>query len=397
MAIGLDLAFHPLSPPAKEKLDPTDLGIKLRRLCGLFVFIKNSRIYLIHQTAREFLISKQNGRPESTKWQQSVNLQEANLAFSQVCMTYLQHCENQENNSQLFEEGEAGIKCDGLLKYSATHWVSHLRGGGNPTVELLQLAGELCDLEKVSMWPSYVEPPFWYIRYIDEPLPFFWAARWGLVDVADFLLQDSTIKITDEIMEKAAAHRSSGNTVMRLLLDRRGHEIKITNNVLQKAAANTDSGFSVMELLLDRRGDEIKITEEVMQKAAANADSGFSIMKLLLDRKGDEIKITRTVMVSAVMNWWSGADIIKFLLDRKGAEIRITRGVIRAALTNVPQRETIIHLLHPRSGYIKRIMRQYRDHQRGRTSDAGKWDKWIKAQRSATIEAGKKRRTRKTM
>jgi hypothetical protein len=160
MAIGLDLAFHPQSLPAKEKLDPTDLGIKLRRLCGLFVFIKNSRIYLIHQTAREFLISKRNGRPESTKWQQSVNLQEANLAFSQVCMTCLQHCENQENYCPLFEEGEAGIKCEGLLNYSATHWVSHLRGGGNPTVELLQLAGELCGLEKASMWSSYVEPPF---------------------------------------------------------------------------------------------------------------------------------------------------------------------------------------------------------------------------------------------
>ncbi len=44
------------------------LGIKRKRLeqqllqwCGLFIFINHSRIYLIHQTAKEFLVSSTAG------------------------------------------------------------------------------------------------------------------------------------------------------------------------------------------------------------------------------------------------------------------------------------------------------------------------------------------------
>jgi hypothetical protein len=36
-----------------------------------------------------------------------------------------------------------------------------------------------------------------------------------------------------------------------------------------------------MELLLDHRGEEVKITEEVFQAAAANKSSGEMVMKLL--------------------------------------------------------------------------------------------------------------------
>ncbi|KAJ5646949.1 hypothetical protein N7490_003321 [Penicillium lividum] len=39
-------------------LDPTHFPEKLRQLCGLFIFINDSKVYLIHETAREFLIQK---------------------------------------------------------------------------------------------------------------------------------------------------------------------------------------------------------------------------------------------------------------------------------------------------------------------------------------------------
>jgi hypothetical protein len=39
----------------KVQLDPIRLENNIRHWCGLFVFINHNRIYLIHQTAKEFL------------------------------------------------------------------------------------------------------------------------------------------------------------------------------------------------------------------------------------------------------------------------------------------------------------------------------------------------------
>lgn len=53
IAMALGLATRPISRNIAEAgLDSTGLGDKICRLCGLFVFINDSRIYLIHQTAR---------------------------------------------------------------------------------------------------------------------------------------------------------------------------------------------------------------------------------------------------------------------------------------------------------------------------------------------------------
>lgn len=376
MAVALGIAIP--SQHTREKQDPTILEENLRQLCGLFIFIKESRIYLLHQTAKEFLIAQDDCRQESTEWRQSVNLQDANIVLSRVCMSCLHESIYQGDHYQQLNQGEVTGKKDGLLLYAATHWISHMISLTNAPTSLLQLAGDLCDPKNLSAWIGIQEPGFIYYRYADEPLPFFWAARWGLIDVARFLLQESQIQITDKIIEKAAAHGSDKDTVIRLLLNQRGEEIRITDKVLQEAAANTDSGCAIMELLLDRKGHEIKITEKVMQKAAENEDCGLPIMKLLMSRKIDEIKITSKIMESAAGNWSDGAEMIRYLFEQKGDKIWITPRVLQAALRN-PDGAEIVQLLYPRSYLIQKIMRRSRYQRQGR--DARKWDKWIKRYR----------------
>ncbi|KAJ5414893.1 hypothetical protein N7509_000227 [Penicillium cosmopolitanum] len=282
LARAVDIAIPPQH--TADKLDPNLLKKKLRRYCGLFIF-SQSKIYLIHQTAKEFLESKES-------WRQSVNFQDAHLSLAKICMTYLHEIMFQENEVHFLQKRGDRSRSDGLLIYSATHWISHLISGSTAGTELLQMAGNLCGETRASVWTQFVEPPFWYYRFDNEPLPFFWAARWGLVDVADILLQDPEIQVTADIIEKAVAHTSGNDTVIRLLFDRRVNEISITDEVLQTAAANRSGGFVIMKLLLDRRGGDITVTDKVMQKAAANSSSGLSIMRLLLNRKGPEIKVT---------------------------------------------------------------------------------------------------------
>ncbi|KAJ6100145.1 hypothetical protein N7467_001680 [Penicillium canescens] len=59
MALGIATCLGPRTT-IQAGLDPIDLDEKLRQLCGLFVFTNHSKIYLIYQTAREFLIGKKN-------------------------------------------------------------------------------------------------------------------------------------------------------------------------------------------------------------------------------------------------------------------------------------------------------------------------------------------------
>jgi hypothetical protein len=376
MAIALGIFTRPKSRTTiLAGLDLISLDGKLRRLCGLFVFTNNSKIYLIHQTAREFLITRRTERPESMTWPGCVNFQDAHRALSEICVAYLFHMEMQKGSCQFPTSTESCTGIDTFLSYSATYWIKHMRNTSGFESHFLRLAGSLCCAQQKPMWLDIVEPPFQYYRYANEPLPFFWVARWGLKEVAYLLLEDSKIQITNDVLKKAAANNKPA--VIELLLDRKGDEINVTDSVVQEAAANEESGVAIMELLIERGGKEIKITDEVMQKAARNGKSGLAIIKSLvavLDRGGNEVTITGKVMESAAANLWSGLKIIQYLLDRKDIAVRITPRVLRAVLEH-PRWKDIVRLLRPRRYLIRRIIREKTDnHTRARLSGNAKWN-----------------------
>ncbi|CAI7653375.1 unnamed protein product [Penicillium crustosum] len=120
MAMALGIATSSRSPVTKQAgLDPIGLDGKLRRWCGLFVFTNNSKIYLIHQTAREFLIEKENsGNPNSAFWD---SLTHAEDQMAEICLKYLL-MENSE-----YDEDESGSLTGCFLEYSAAHWPDHVR------------------------------------------------------------------------------------------------------------------------------------------------------------------------------------------------------------------------------------------------------------------------------
>lgn len=377
MALGIATCSEPRTTK-QAGLDPINLHEKLRQLCGLFVFTNNSKIYLIHQTAREFLIGSGVERPESMVWQGCVNNHDAHRALSEICVAYLILKENQNGSCQLPTSTESCTESDRFLGYSATYWIEHMRNTGSFESHFLRLAGSLCCLEQNPVWLRSVEQPFQYYPYANEPLPFFWVARWGLEDVAYLLLEDSKIQITNDILEKAAANNKP--SVIKLLLDRKGDEVKVTHSVVQVAAANQESGVAIMKLLIEQRREEIKITNEVMQNAARNGKNGLEIIKHLvafLDRGGHEVTITGKVLESAAANLWSGLHIIQYLIGRKDITVRITPRVLRMVLKH-PLWEDILPLLRPKGHLNRRIIRdKFQNHARARLSGSGNGNaKW---------------------
>ncbi|KAK6526312.1 hypothetical protein TWF694_004911 [Orbilia ellipsospora] len=147
-----------------------DFRDEIRDLCGLFVTVIDSKIYLLHQTAKEFLV--QNTRadvfndtyklsskaksvvpfPQETRttyeWRNSLQLQDSHQLLARICMRFLLFAEFESH--PLTEDMAMVQYISGyvLLDYCAKFWVTHLQ---NSQIELksdssiTQTVLRLCD------------------------------------------------------------------------------------------------------------------------------------------------------------------------------------------------------------------------------------------------------------
>src|SRR5207237_2904337 len=106
-------------------------GKSVRKCCGLFVRIIDSKIYLVHQTAREFLI---NGPSFGQgNWQYTICPKDSNFLLANICIAYLS-LEDFELDPLVIDPYRSyESQCAGylgkysLLDYAATHWAHHFR------------------------------------------------------------------------------------------------------------------------------------------------------------------------------------------------------------------------------------------------------------------------------
>ncbi|KAF3022400.1 hypothetical protein E8E14_003859 [Neopestalotiopsis sp. 37M] len=101
--------------------------------------------------------------------------------------------------------------------------------------------------------------------------------------------------------------------------------IEVVNNVL----ANNSSGQHVMKALLENRSDEIRVTEEILVRVVRERAHGRPFMELFLKHKRDEVIITNEVVKAVWSTGSYGQQVLKTVLDHRGNEARITESVIR--------------------------------------------------------------------
>jgi hypothetical protein len=109
----------------------------IRDSCGLFVGIVDSHVFLIHQTAREFLLQRKDGEPSRETWAHSINVQDAHRVLSEICITHLLFEEFQALYRRIDSDwSHAAMKTSAALdllekydftEYSAAYWMSHVR------------------------------------------------------------------------------------------------------------------------------------------------------------------------------------------------------------------------------------------------------------------------------
>ena len=117
-------------------LEPS-IGDTVKDLCGLFVKVIDSKIYLVHQTAKEFLSNDaMTAVTNPGTWQNSLHSVESNLALAKICISYLLFAEFEIHPLVIDREvywKEMKRKIDqytnkhDFLDYAAKHWADHFR------------------------------------------------------------------------------------------------------------------------------------------------------------------------------------------------------------------------------------------------------------------------------
>jgi hypothetical protein len=170
MNVALNIKSGMHSVDDLELEDDKKFEITARNTCGLFISVVDSRIFLIHQTAREYLIgSEVTGAGGG--WKHSLVPSSSQSIIAESCMIYLHFTAFEKNRPRITSRlGHGGLefvdengrelplgeireiirppepKQYPFLRYAASNWVQHFRGT-RPGPELIDLASKLCDPE----------------------------------------------------------------------------------------------------------------------------------------------------------------------------------------------------------------------------------------------------------
>lgn len=383
----------------KKKLWKKDFMTVVKNSCGLLVSVYNSRLYFIHQTAREFLThSEQQG-----EWKGRFQMPKPHYTISISCLRYLLlldpglirtmlstgdlppfahyavenwvfHYNSQDDAGKESTYQEARMLCDtssmkraqldllityydssvaSVMYYSSTMSITYHSSG----VSVSNLPYLVTDLSLA----SYFSLEFVVLQMLEREKPSVGANSTAL-QAASAAGHEAVVKLLLANGADVNATNTEGKTALYLAARFDRHEkvtkflldysdkTPITEGVIIAAAGNKYAGPEILELLLEKRGSKVQITEGVIIAAAGNETAGYDILEILLEKRGFEIQITEDVIIAAAGNEMDGFDILKLLLEKRGSEVQITEGVILAAAQNEWKGYSILELLLEKRG-----------------------------------------------
>ncbi|KAL6235358.1 hypothetical protein BDW75DRAFT_230428 [Aspergillus navahoensis] len=252
--------------------------IMIRDLCGLFLVVIDGKVYLLHQTAKEFLVKDPAcGDTGASTWKHSLHPEESHYILAGICTLYL----SQVAIYNTFP---------GFIDYTASNWAVHFRRASVSSKDTIAKRGQaLCQKgSKV---------------YSDDILM---ASYLGLSAVVKLLLETGKVDVEskDSIYSQtplswAAANGHEGG-VVKLLLETGKVDIESKDSICSRtpltwAAENGHEG--VVKLLLETGKVDIESKDSggrtPLSWAAGNGREG--VVKLLLETgKSDYSRMSPT-------------------------------------------------------------------------------------------------------
>jgi ankyrin repeat protein len=348
----------------------------VRDICGLFVTIIDSRIYLLHQTAKEFLVQNdQEIHPgsfhEDFKWKHSLWPPDSHQVLTEICMRYLLFAEFEanpiENNAMISQYNGIYV----FLDYSANHWATHVReshieADDVATQSMLRLC-DTCSKRCLTWFRIY-----WASTNTDFPKGFtslMIASYFGLAAVVKHLLELDSIDLDsrDGTYGRSAISWAAENgfdVVVKLLIKGICHRLKGIKLPFRKKAqvdsvdrygrtplvyAVWNRHVAVIKRLL-KAGARIDVADDIGGTALSYAVcSGHNDILTLLFKKGikagPEDETRAALLVSAVKKGHEA--VVKLLLETGKIDLELKDGNGRTPLSCAVERGrvTVVQLL----------------------------------------------------
>lgn len=223
-------------------------------LCGLFVTVVDKKIYLLHQTAKVFLVpqtgeltTNASARApfENFRWKQAFLPQESHGILAEICISHLLFTEFDPRSplgrSQIPEEVEGGKRLSHyadnsyvFLDYSAKNWVAHLHSSRIKVDSVMESVLKICDVRGNHC------PPWFRIYWTSTDLEFpkgfsslMLVSYFGLTAAARRLLKTdprTMLNDTDDTYRRSAlswACENGFDTTVEVLLRGGGNALRL--------------------------------------------------------------------------------------------------------------------------------------------------------------------------
>lgn len=273
---------------------------------GTILEIVDSKVYLIHQSAKDFLLKSEH----LTKVAFCKGLQPG-IYLAKTCMTYLCFTDFIEvvpcrDSVQLAEK----IRRHPFLHYAARNWHRHIKiddkfNEFDIIIGRLTKPGslELGAWGKVAGIPNLDTAKNAWDIAIMANIPW----------LAEFQSRGSII--TEDMIEKAISHSYTGYHFMKSLTGK--HSFHLTEGAIYAAVKHFD--HETIRQLLDKDA-RIVITPALIEAAASNGRYGRLVIDLLLEFQ-DNFMVTEELVKLAARNTTSGKEIIELILHKDNANI----------------------------------------------------------------------------
>ncbi|KAF5604072.1 ankyrin repeat domain-containing protein [Fusarium pseudocircinatum] len=217
MIVALELQHHHQSIDDIE-IEPEDrFREKIRDICGL-VTISESRIFLLHQTVKEFLISTDHSGPASSSrlsWKHSILASDSNMTLTSVCIWCLLLNHSRKDRHTVVQPPSTYLKKNAFFSYAAKHWANHFNQlSAHNQKKMTTLALEICDAQG-SCFLSWF-PVYWksrHARVVTDFTTLMAASYFGLDVVVKRILKTdySQLNRTDRTYYRSALSWAAGN------------------------------------------------------------------------------------------------------------------------------------------------------------------------------------------
>ena len=315
----------------------------IKNVCGLILTIQDSHLYLLHQTAKEFLVTSLDPSPVEKPlvsnlgvWKHTMESSESNLILAKICITYLLFSIFESDPLRLEDDEDplyiSYMEKHYFLSYAAKNWPTHFRLAKD-THELSQSWCNICNTDS-NCFKSWLNANHmrwsydrnWYVEGADS------------FDVACLLGHDTIVKQLlrpDTNLEKY--HATVEGTVLTRAA-KRGYHAVVATLISHGASINTrgeagetplhsgvHSGNETVVNSLIQAGASVDAKDwdakTPLNRAASRNDEAVAKTLLcngasldIIDYKG------RTPLFSAIEG--SSVNIVNMMLDR-GASIDV--------------------------------------------------------------------------